>query len=66
MLKSKHCEICENQITDKKTGTKCGITNEKPKFGNKCDKIFFDKKYEEKILDTNIEYEKNNNNKVKK
>ncbi|MCW3786297.1 hypothetical protein [Plebeiibacterium sediminum] len=57
MLKSKHCGICENQISDKRTGTKCGITNEKPQFKNKCDKISFDKKYEKIILDTNIELE---------
>ncbi len=58
MLKSKHCEICENQIIDKRTGTKCGITKEKPLFENKCKKISFDKKYEQKILETNIEFEK--------
>ncbi len=65
MLRSKHCEICENQIIDKRTGTKCGITEEKPQFKNKCDKISLDKKYETKILDTNIEFETIKRNKTK-
>lgn len=65
MLRSKHCEICENQIVDKRTGIKCGITEEKPQFEKKCEKITFDKKYEKKILEVNIDFEKNNRRKAK-
>jgi len=58
MLKSKHCGICENQIIDRNTGIRCRLTNEKPKFINKCETIYFDEKYKTKILDTNIEFER--------
>lgn len=39
MRKSKHCSICANCYRDSNRGIMCGITNQKPKFGNKCDKI---------------------------
>ncbi len=57
MEKSKHCEICENQLYDFKTGTRCGITNERPCFKEKCSDIIFDKKYQDKIREVNIEFE---------
>lgn len=58
MNQAKHCEICENQLFDMKFGTKCSLTNEKPNFKNKCTYIKFDKKYEHKITDVNVEFEK--------
>ncbi len=57
MEKSKHCEICENQLYDFKTGTRCGITNERPNFKEKCPDIILDKKYQDKIKEVNVEFE---------
>ena len=48
-----HCLVCENSKKDFKTGTYCGITNEKPKFINKCSSKIFGKTLEQKIKDVN-------------
>lgn len=33
---SKHCKVCENRLYDFKTGTRCKITDKRPKFNNHC------------------------------
>ncbi len=53
----KHCQLCNHQIVDFKTGTICGITERKPDFVNKCVNAKFDEKLESKIEAVNIDYE---------
>ncbi|MBV7270540.1 hypothetical protein [Winogradskyella luteola] len=53
----KHCQLCNHQIVDFKTGTICGITERKPDFVNKCVNAKFDEKLESKIEAVNVEYE---------
>ena len=54
---TKHCQLCERQLYDIQSGTKCGLTNERPNFSGKCPDIKFETKYEDKIKEINIEYE---------
>lgn len=54
---TKHCQLCDHQIVDFKTGTLCGLTNRKPDFTNTCAKAKLDSKLRPKIESTNIEYE---------
>lgn len=53
---TKHCQLCDHQKIDFKTGTLCTLTDRKPEFINKCVKATFNTKLESKIKDTNIEY----------
>ncbi|WP_412560242.1 hypothetical protein [Winogradskyella sp. MIT101101] len=53
----KHCQLCDHQLVDFKTGTICGITNRKPEFVNKCVNAKFDEKLESKIKMANVEYQ---------
>ena len=55
---TKHCQLCENQLVDIQTGTTCALTNKPPDFREKCPDIRFEDKYEEKIREINIEYDK--------
>ncbi len=48
-----HCLICENSKRDKMSGIYCGVTNEKPKFLNKCPIIKFGDLIEKKITEVN-------------
>lgn len=52
-----HCQLCDHQKMDFKTGTFCGITNRKPEFANTCVSANFDSKLGDKIEEVNIEYE---------
>tara|TARA_R110002049_G_scaffold191116_1_gene360048 strand:+ start:772 stop:1290 length:519 start_codon:yes stop_codon:yes gene_type:complete len=54
---TKHCQLCDHQIIDFKTGTFCGLTQRKPDFINKCVKAKLDSKLEAKIESTNVAYE---------
>lgn len=54
---TKHCQLCNHQIIDFKTGTIFGITQRKPEFVNKCVNIKLEYKLEDKIKSTNIEYQ---------
>jgi hypothetical protein len=54
---TKHCQLCDHQLVDFKTGTYCSITNRKPEFYGKCVNAKFDSKLEFEISTTNIEYE---------
>jgi len=49
MKPTSHCLICQNSRKDIQKGVYCGLINEKPKFGNICDKIILDEKLIEKI-----------------
>ena len=55
---TKHCQLCDYQKVDFKTGTICGITDIKPKFVNKCVNAKFESKLENKIQSTNVEYQR--------
>ena len=54
---TKHCQLCDHQIIDFKTGTLCGLTQRKPDFINKCVKAKLDSKLQAKIESTNVAYE---------
>lgn len=51
-----HCLICENSKRDNMSGIYCGITNEKPKFLEKCSSKVFGETMQQKIveLDSNL------------
>jgi hypothetical protein len=55
---SKHCELCKNKLYKIESGTYCGLTKKRPLFKNKCDKIEFNEKLNEKIKSINIDFEK--------
>ena len=58
MLKSKHCKLCLNQFKDPNSGYKCGLTNQKPHFSNKCDKIMVDEgKLYKEVEQVNLKHE---------
>ena len=52
-----HCELCDHQQTDFKTGTTCGLTNKKPQFNITCPKIQLNTKLEDKLKAVHIQYE---------
>jgi hypothetical protein len=54
---TRHCELCDNQITDLKIGTTCGLTDRKPDFNKTCSKIKLTDKFENKLKSVNIEYQ---------
>ncbi len=54
---SRHCDLCENQITSLKKGLTCSLTNKKPAFNKTCGKITLDKKLQEKLEIANLELE---------
>ncbi len=55
---AKHCELCDNREFDVLTGTTCSITNQFPKFSNKCSDIKFEINHIKRIKEVNIEYHK--------
>jgi len=55
---AKHCNLCENQITDFKVGTTCSLTNRKPDFNKTCPNIKLADKFETILKKANIEYKK--------
>lgn len=54
---TKHCQLCNHQIVDFKTGSICAITKRKPNFTNTCVNANFDEKLESKINVINAEYQ---------
>ncbi|WP_055437372.1 hypothetical protein [Lacinutrix algicola] len=54
---SKHCDLCENEITSFEKGLTCKLTNRKPDFKNTCSDITLDEKFLEKLERTNLELE---------
>ena len=57
MNKAQHCSLCEHQVYDIKTGTKCGLTKQRPNFINSCGHIKFEKIYVHKIKEINTEHQ---------
>ena len=55
---SKHCGLCENEMTSLEKGLTCKLTNRKPEFRNTCSDIKLNKKFQEKLEITNLELEK--------
>ncbi|WP_417859525.1 hypothetical protein [Xanthomarina gelatinilytica] len=60
---SRHCDLCENQITSLENGLTCNLTNKKPDFDNTCSKITLDKRFQEKLEIANLELEIKRRNK---
>ena len=54
---ARHCELCDNQKTDLKVGTTCGLTGRKPEFNKTCANIQLNEKFENKLKMVNIEYQ---------
>ncbi len=59
-----HCELCLNHSVSFKKGTFCILTNEKPNFEKKCNKIKFGKNLKDKITEVNVEHKKINDEKI--
>lgn len=55
---AKHCELCDNRIIDIQTGTRCGLTGNRPKFEKKCRDIKFENNHITRIKEVNIDYHK--------
>ncbi len=53
---SNHCVLCDHQIIDFKTGTKCGLTNRSPKFNTRCSRIKLGDKCVDEIRKVNLLY----------
>ena len=53
---NKHCDLCEYQKKDFKTGSYCGITNEVPYFEKGCNTINLGRTFKNKIKQVNLEY----------
>jgi hypothetical protein len=51
---SKHCTLCENEITTFERGIICGITKKKPKFEKSCLNIKMNEKFKEKSENVNL------------
>ena len=54
---SRHCKICQNLDFDISYGTRCGLTNERPNFESRCEKIDFGGKAENYIIEISVEKE---------
>lgn len=63
---SKHCDLCENEITSLKNGVTCKLTKKKPNFKNTCSTIKLDEKFQKKLELINLELEgiKKNKNSI--
>lgn len=61
---SKHCDLCENEITSLEKGLTCKLTKRKPNFEITCPKIKLGKKFQEKLEITNLELERIRRNKT--
>ncbi len=46
---SKHCDLCENEMTSFEKGLTCKLTKKKPEFENTCSEIKLDEKFLEKL-----------------
>ncbi|EDM44606.1 hypothetical protein SCB49_13580 [unidentified eubacterium SCB49] len=54
---ARHCDLCDNQKTNLKIGTICGLNERKPDFNKTCSKIELNEKFENKLKLVNIDYE---------
>jgi hypothetical protein len=55
---ARHCDLCDNQKTSLKEGITCGLTDQKPEFNITCTKIELNEKFELKLKDVNIRFQK--------
>ncbi|WP_130735853.1 hypothetical protein [Flavobacterium sp. J27] len=55
---TRHCELCDHQKIDLIQGTTCGLTDKKPSFNTTCIKIELHEKFETKLKDSNVKYQK--------
>lgn len=53
---SRHCELCDHQEFNFKTGTTCALTKRKPEFNRTCSKIELSAKFENHLKTINITY----------
>ena len=53
----KHCQLCDNKITSLEKGLTCELTNRKPEFKNTCSDIKWEKVFQEKLENVNLELE---------
>ncbi len=52
-----HCQLCDNKITSLEKGLTCKLTNRKPEFKNTCSDIKWEKEFQEKLENVNLELE---------
>lgn len=55
---ARHCELCDHQKIDLRQGTTCGLTDKKPSFNTTCIQIALNEKFESKLKEININYQK--------
>ena len=55
---TRHCALCENEITSLKNGVTCKLTKKKPDFIKSCRDIKLNKKFEEELLTILLELER--------
>ena len=57
MENSNHCEICDLQSFNLNEGIVCSLTEKKADFDKKCPDIKLDKKFKEKLIEVNTEFQ---------
>jgi hypothetical protein len=55
MNQTRHCRLCDNQITSLDIGSICKLTNKKPDFKKTCSNINLDEVFEHKLIQTNLD-----------
>lgn len=55
---TRHCSLCENEITSLKKGVTCGLTKKKPDFIKNCKEIKLNEKFQQKLVTTILELER--------
>jgi hypothetical protein len=53
---TQHCQLCNHQLFEIQTGTKCGLTNMRPDFNTSCGKASFSRKLEKMLIKRHLEY----------
>ena len=61
---ARHCELCDHQKITLKEGTTCGLTDRKSEFNSTCIEIELNEKFEDKLKDVNIRFQKINGEKT--
>ena len=52
---SRHCTLCENEISNLERGLTCKLTNRKPEFKEACPDIRLTQKFQNKLEEANLE-----------
>ena len=63
MKKTKHCQLCENSKHNIQKGAFCGLTDLKPDFSRKCDKIDLGTNLYARFTDITLEHQLNEDGK---